>query len=100
MAATEEHTCSRANPAFLHEKNTVTRGMCTEKITAITLSYPAAGDLTLSPLSPQGNNCTEIPQKKNERVDYPGRSVLYSRQFRPLTPDNQQKIQNPRLGEP
>jgi len=100
MAATEEHTCSRINPAFLHEKNTVTGGMCTEKITAITLSFPEAGDLTLPALSLQGSNGADISQKKDERVDYPGRSVLYSRQFRPFTLDHQHKIIQPRSDEP
>ena len=98
MAATEEHTCYRVNPAFLHEKNTVTVGMCTEKITAITLSYPAAGDLTLYPLSPQGSNGANIPPKKNQCVDYPGRSVLYSRQFRPLAHVISTEIKKPPVG--
>jgi hypothetical protein len=100
MAATEEHTCSPVNPAFLHEKKSGTGGMCTEKITAITLSYPAAGDLTLPPLSSQGSNGADIQQKKDEHVHYPGRSVLYSRQFRPFTLDNQHKIIQSRLDEP
>jgi hypothetical protein len=100
MAATEEHTCSPVNPAFPHDNNTVTGGMCTEKITAITLSYPAAGDLTLPSHSLQGSNGADIPEKKNERVDYPGRSVLYSRQFRPFTLDNQHKITQSWSDEP
>lgn len=100
MAAREEYPFSQVKPAFLRDENCVPGGMCTMDITSIAVSPMAAGEMTLPLLSLQGNNRTDIPQKKHERVDYPGRSVLYSRQFRPFTQDNQQKMQNPRLDEP
>ena len=99
MGGFEEHTCSQENPVFLHDGKIFSREMCTGDVTFITVSYPTSGEKTFIATSPQGNSCTEIPQKKNERVDYPGRSVLYSRQFRPFEPDNQHKKTQPPLGE-
>jgi hypothetical protein len=84
MGEFEEDTNSRKNLAFLNNKDNFPKGMCTEDVPFITVSYPSAGEKTLTASSPLGNSCRDIPHKKNDIVDYPGRSVLYSRQFRPL----------------
>ena len=74
----------RKNQAFLNNKDNFPTGIRTEDVTFITVSYSSEGAKTLPASSPQENNCRDIPPKKNDIVDYPGRFVLYSRQFRPL----------------
>jgi hypothetical protein len=83
MIGFEEYTRSRENPAFLHDEDNIPRGLCMGDVTLITVSFPSAGEKKLPVSSPQGNSCRDIPPEKNNVV-YPGRSVLYSRQFRPL----------------
>ena len=85
MAGFEEDTGPQDHPAFLHDKDNFPPGMCPEDVTFIPVSYLPSGKKRLPAMSPQGNSCRDIPPKKYEHADYPGRSVLYSRQFRPLT---------------
>jgi hypothetical protein len=84
MGGFEGDTNSKKNLAFLNNKGNFPHPMCTEDVTFITISYPSAGEKPLTASSPPGNSCSDISHKKNDIVDYPGRSVLYSRQFRPL----------------
>jgi hypothetical protein len=84
MGEFEGDTNSKKNLVFLNNKDTYPQGMGTEDVTFITVSYPSAGEKTLPASSPPGNSCRDIPPQKNDSVDYPGRAVLYSRQFRPL----------------
>jgi len=75
---------SRKNLKFLNNKDNFPNGMSTEDVMFITVSFPSAGEKTLTASSPLRNSCRDIPLKKNDIVDYPGRSVLYSQKFRPL----------------
>ncbi len=84
MGEFEGDTDSKKTLAFLNNKENFPQGMCAEDLTFITVSYPSVGEKTLTASSARGNSCRDIPDKKNEFVNYPGRSVLYSRQFRPL----------------
>jgi hypothetical protein len=100
MGEFEGDTNAKKNLAFLNNKDNFPHGTCTEDVTFITVSYPSAGDKTLTASSPPGNSCRDIPDKKNDSVDYPGRSVLYSRQFRPLNRIISTEYKKPRSGEP
>jgi hypothetical protein len=100
MGEFEGDTHSQKNLAFLNTKDTVPQGMGTEDVTFITVSYPSAGEKTLPASSSPGNSCRDIPPKKNDSVDYPGRSVLYSRQFRPLNWIISTEYKKPPSGEP
>ena len=84
MGGFDRDTDSRKNPAFLNDKDNFSKGMRSEEETLVPVSYPSAGDKTVTASLAQGNSCRDIPHKKDDIVDYPGRSVLYSRQFRPL----------------
>jgi hypothetical protein len=84
MDGFERDTNTEKNLAVLNFRNTVPRGLCSEDVTFITVSYPSAGEKNVPAPVPPGNSCRDSAQKKNNRVDYPGRSVLYSRQFRPF----------------
>jgi hypothetical protein len=83
MGGFEEDNGPQENPAFLHEGDNFPRGLCTVDGTFMKISCLSAGEKTLPASSLQGNSCRDIPPEKNDVV-YPGRSVLYSRQFRPL----------------
>ena len=100
MSGFEGDTNSRKNLAFLNNTDNFPKGMCTEDVTCITVSNPSAGDTTSPASSPPGNSCRDIPHKKNDIVVYPGRSVLYSRQFRPLNQINSTEDKKPQSGEP
>ena len=69
---------SRKNLAFLNSH------MSTKDVMFITVSFPSSTEKTLTASSPLRNSCTDIPHKKNDIIEYPGRSVLYSRKFLPL----------------
>jgi len=84
MGGLDGDTDSRKNPAFLNDRDNFSKGIRTEEPTLILVSYPLPGEKTVTASLPQGNSCRDISGKKNDIVDYPGRSVLYSRQFRPL----------------
>jgi hypothetical protein len=84
MGGFEDDTGPRENPAFLNNKGNFPPGMCTGEDTFITVSYPSPGEKRLPVSSLSGNSCRDISPTKNDSVDYPGRSVLYSRRFRPL----------------
>jgi len=88
-------TNARKNLTFLNTKDNDPKGMCTEDVTFITVSYPSEGKKPLAASTPLGNSCSDIPPKKNDSVDYPGRSVLYSRQFRPLNRIISKEYQKP-----
>jgi len=75
---------SRKNPAFLNDRDNFPKGIRTEEVMLIPVSYSSPGEKTITASSLPGNSCRDISGKKNDSVDYPGRSVLYSRQFRPL----------------
>ena len=77
-------TNARKNLTFLNNKDNFPDGMSIEDVMFITVSFPSAGEKTLTASSPLRNSCRDIPLKKNDIVDYPGRSVLYSQKFRPL----------------
>lgn len=100
MGEFEADTDSQKNPAFLHTKDTVPPGRGTEEVTFITVAYPSAEEMPLTASSPPGTRCRDIPPVKNDNVDYPGRSVLYSRQFRPLNRIISTEYKKPRSGEP
>ena len=100
MGEFEGDTNSKKTLAFLDNKDNFPQGMGTEDLTFITVSNPSAGEKTLTASSPQRNRCRDIPDKKNDIVDYPGRSVLYSRQFRPLNHIISTEYKKPRSGEP
>jgi hypothetical protein len=100
MTGFEEDNGPQDPPAFLHDKDNFPHRMCPEDVTFVPVSYPSSGEKKLPPSCPQGNSCRDIPPKKNDSVDYPGRSVLYSRQFRPFTLENQHRIYIPRSGKP
>ena len=74
----------RKNPGFQNDGDKFPTGRFKGDITFVTVSYPSHGEKTLTASSLPGNSCRDISCKKNDIVDYPGRSVLYSRQFRPL----------------
>jgi hypothetical protein len=97
MGGFEGDTNSKKNLAFLNNKGNFAHRMCTEDVTFITVSYPSAGEKALTASSPPGNSCRDIPHKKN---DYPGRSVLYSRQFRPLNWIISTEYKKPESDEP
>ena len=69
---------SRKNLAFLNSH------MSTKDVMFISVSFPSSTEKTLTASSPLRNSCTDIPHKKNDIIEYPGRSVLYSRKFLPL----------------
>jgi hypothetical protein len=100
MGEFEGDTNAKKNLAFLNTKDNFPHGTCTEDVTFITVSYPSAGEKMLPASSPLGNSCRDIPDKKNDNFDYPGRSVLYSRQFRPLNRIISTEYKKPRSGEP
>lgn len=100
MGGFEGDTNSQKNLAFLNNKGNFPNDMCTEDVTFITVMYPLAGEKTLTASSPPGTSCRDIPHKKNDIVNYPGRSVLYSRQFRPLNQINSTEDKKPPSGEP
>jgi hypothetical protein len=99
MGEYEGDADARKNLTFLNTKDNDPRDMGNEKVTFITVSYSSAGEKTFAASSPAGKSCRDIPQKKNESVDYPGRSVLYSRQFSPLNRITSTDYQKP-SGEP
>ena len=70
-----------------------------EDVTFITVSYSSAGEKTLTASRPSENNCRDIPQKNDDRVEYPGRSVLYSGQFRPFNRITIADFKKRRFGE-
>jgi hypothetical protein len=100
MSGFEGDTNSKKNLTFLNNEDNFPNSMCPEEVTFITVSYPSAGEKTVPASSPPGNSCRDIPHKKNDSVDYPGRSVLYSRQFRPLTRIISTEYKKPRSDEP
>ena len=59
------------------------------------LSYPLPGEKTLPATSLPGNSGRDISGTKKDIVDYPGRSVLYSHQFRPLNRISSTEYQHP-----
>jgi hypothetical protein len=98
MAGFEEDTGPQENPAFLRDKDNFAHDRCTEDVTFTPVSSPSAGEMTLPASSAQGNRCRDIPLKKNDGVVYPGRSVLYSGQFRPLNRIISTENKNPPVG--
>jgi hypothetical protein len=84
MGACERVTNAQKNLAFLDNTENFSHNTGTENVTIITVSYPLAGEKTVPVSSSQENGCRDIPPAKNDNVQYPGRSVLYSRQIRPL----------------
>jgi hypothetical protein len=79
MDGLDGDTDSQTPRSFPRDKDNFLRGIRSEHGAQIPVSYPSSGVS-----SPQGNSCREIPPDKNTIVDYPGRSVLYSRQLHPL----------------
>ena len=100
MGGFEGDTNSRKNLAILNNKGNFPNCVCTEDVTFITVSYPSTDEKTLTASSPPENNCRDIPHKNNDSVVYPGRSVLYSRQFRPLNRIISTEYKKPQSGEP
>jgi hypothetical protein len=100
MGACEGDTNAQKNLAFSKNKENFPHSMGTENVTFITVPYPSAGEKTVPASSPPGDGCRDIPPEKNDHVDYPGRSVLYSRQFRPLNRILGTDTKKPRSGEP
>ena len=100
MIGFEENTRSRENPVFRHDENNLPEGMSRGDDSFVMVSYPLWGENTLPASSPQGNSCRDIPLTKNDNVNYPGRSVLYSRQFRPLNRILSTENKTPLSGEP
>jgi len=98
MGGFEEDNGPQENPAFLHDEDNFPKGMCNGDVTFITVSYPSLRGKTLTASSPPENSCRDNPPKKNDSVDYPGRSVLYSRQFRPLNRIISTEYKNPPVG--
>jgi hypothetical protein len=75
-------------------------GMCPEDVTFITVPYSSAGEKTLPASLPPDTVSWDISQKKTENVKYPGRSVLYSGQFRPFNRITSADYKKPRFGGP
>jgi hypothetical protein len=100
MGGFERDTYFRKNLVFLHNKDNFLQGMDTEDVPIITIPYPNEGEMVLATSSLAGNEYRDVPPEKNKKVDYPGRSVLYSRQFRPLTRIITTEYRNPPSGEP
>jgi hypothetical protein len=98
MAGCEGENGHRKNPGFLKDEDTFPKGLCTGDVTFVTVSYPFLGEKTLPASSQPGNSCRDIPPNKNDSVVYPGRSVLYSRQFRPLNRITPAEYKNPPVG--
>jgi hypothetical protein len=84
MDGFEEDPNPRKNMIFLNSEDNFSNRMSTKDVMFITVLFPSATEKTLTTSSPRRNSCTEIPPKKNDSIDYPGRSVLYSRKFLPL----------------
>jgi hypothetical protein len=100
MGGLEANNIPQGNTAFLDDGDRFTRGVCTDDVAFITISTVAAGKESVSKSSPSGNSCMDISQKKNDSIHYPGRSVLYSRQFRPLNRVIITEYNNTLSGEP
>jgi len=75
---------SEHSPQLLNDKDTFPGEMNPAEITLTPVSYPSSGEKDGTALSPQGDSCSDIHHKKDDFVHYPGRSVLFSRQFHPL----------------
>lgn len=84
MGSIEEYTPATKNLPFLHGGNAFPAGMRSGDVTFIPDSCPSAGEKMVPAPPPQETSCRNAPRKTNDRVTYPGRSVLYSGQFRPL----------------
>jgi hypothetical protein len=84
MGGFDRDIASKTPPRFMNDKGTFPGEMNPAEITPTPASYPSAGDNDVTASSPQGNRCRDIPPKKDDVVHYPGRSVLFSRQFHPL----------------
>jgi len=84
MGGFEEDNGPRKSPGFLYDEDNFPHGMCTGDVTFNRVSYPSLGGKTLTASVAPKNSLRDIPPEKNDSVVYPGRSVLYSRQFRPL----------------
>lgn len=84
MGGSEAENGSQELTEFLHHKNTLSHSMVTGDAAFITVSPPSAGEKSLPATSHQANGCNEIPGRDCGKIIYPGRSVLYSGQFRPL----------------
>jgi hypothetical protein len=90
----------RKNLIYLHNKDNFFQSMGTEDVTFMTIPNPSDGEKVLALSAPPGNECRDILPEKNKKSDYPGRSVLYSRQFRPMTRMISPEYRNPSSDEP
>lgn len=84
MGGYERYKSPRKNPGFLNDEDNLPKGITKGDITIVTVCHPSPGEKTVTASSIPGNSCRDISGKKNDSVVYPGRSVLYSRQFHPL----------------
>jgi hypothetical protein len=100
MGGFERDIYFRKNLVIPCTKDNFLEGIRTEDVTFMTIPYPSEGEKVLATSPPPGKKCRDIPPEKNNIVDYPGRSVLYSRQFRPLTRIISTEYRNPPSGEP
>ena len=84
MGGFDRDIASKTPPRFMNDKGTFPSEMNPAEITPTPVSYPSAGENDVTAPSPQGDRCRDIHPKKDDGVHYPGRSVLFSRQFHPL----------------
>jgi hypothetical protein len=84
MGGFDRDIAFKTPPRFMNDKGNFPGEMNPAEITLTLVSYPSAGGKDITASSPQGNSCRDIPPKKDDVVHYPGRSVLFSRQFHPL----------------
>jgi len=82
-------------PAILKDEDIFLKKTSTPKIRLKVVPYSSLRKKTVTTTSPLENSWRDVPDNKDGRVEYPGRSVLYSRQFRPLN-----RIQNAEDNEP
>jgi hypothetical protein len=94
------NTDCRKNPVFPNIRDEFSRGICVEDFTMMTVPYSSAGEKTLPASLPPDTVGRDISQKKTENVKYPGRSVLYSGQFRPFNRITSADYKKPRFGGP
>lgn len=98
MGGYEGHNSPRKNPGLLNDEDDFPKGITKGDSTFVTVSPSSPGEKTVTASSLPGNSCRDISGKKNDSVDYPGRFVLYSRQFRPLDRITSTEYKTPPVG--
>jgi len=95
MGASGEDPGLEEKPTFLNDGDIFLTKTRVGKVRLKVVPYPSSREKMVPATSPQKNSCSELPDRKNDSVTYPGRSVLYSRQFRPLNRIQHTEDKNP-----